>query len=92
MDVSIVVSLLPLFFLLHELEEIIMVRSWLDKNQAALRERFSNLGYIMAHPINSGERKKILSLHHGKFNVRVFGKLHAAIQYIISFYNSKSRK
>lgn len=34
MDVSIVVSLLPLFFLLHELEEIIMVRSWLDKNQA----------------------------------------------------------
>lgn len=40
MDVSIVVSLLPLFFLLHELEEIIMVRSWLDKNQAALRERF----------------------------------------------------
>lgn len=47
MDVSIVVSLLPLFFLLHELEEIIMVRSWLDKNQAALRERFSNLGYII---------------------------------------------
>ena len=48
---------------------------------------------ILAHPINSGERKKkILSLHHGKFNVRVFGKLHAAIQYIISFYNSKSRK
>ena len=44
-----------------------------------------------AHPINSGE-EKILSLHHGKFNVRVFGKLHAAIQYIISFYNSKSRK
>ena len=65
MDVSIVVSLLPLFFLLHELEEIIMVRSWLDKNQAALRERFSNLGHIIvwmeqmtAHPINSGERKK----------------------------------
>ena len=49
------------------------------------------LGFT-AHPINSGERKKILSLHHGKFNVRVFGKLYAAIQYIISFYNSKSRK
>ena len=47
MDVSIVVSLLSLFFLLHELEEIIMVRSWLDKNQAALRERFSNLGHII---------------------------------------------
>ena len=51
-----------------------------------------NNKYIRAHPINSGERKKILSLHHGKFNVRVFGKLHAAIQYIIPFYNSKSRK
>lgn len=24
-----------------------MVRSWLDKNQAALRERFSNLGHII---------------------------------------------
>lgn len=46
-----------------------------------------------AHPINSGgSKKKILSLHHGKFNVRIFGKLHAAIQYIISFYSSKSRK
>ena len=53
----------------------------------------SNSELFLAHPINSGERKKkILSLHHGKFNVRVFGKLHAAIQYIISFYNSKSRK
>ena len=51
-----------------------------------------NMCPFVAHPINSGERKKILSLHHGKFNVRVFGKLHAAIQYIISFYNSKSRK
>ena len=50
------------------------------------------LSELSAHPINSGERKKILSLHHGKFNVRVFGKLHAAIQYIIPFYNSKSRK
>ena len=36
-------------------------------------------------------RKKKLSLHHGKFNVRVFGKLYTAIQYIVSFYNSKSR-
>ena len=26
-----------------------------------------------------------------KFNVRVFGKLYAAMQYIVSFYNSKSR-
>lgn len=46
---------------------------------------------ISAHPINSGGRKKKISLHHGKFNVRVFGKLYAAIQYIVSFYNSKSR-
>ena len=55
--------------------------------------RYLEMEGFLAHPINSGERKKkILSLHHGKFNVRVFGKLHAAIQYIIPFYNSKSRK
>ena len=39
-----------------------------------------------------GENKKSLSLHHGKFNVRIFGKLHAAFEYTIPFYSSKSRK
>ena len=61
-------------------------------NRCMIKPAFSVSGGLRAHPINSGERKKILSLHHGKFNVRVFGKLHAAIQYIIPFYNSKSRK
>ena len=39
-----------------------------------------------------GENKKSLSLHHGKFNVGIFGKLHAAFEYTIPFYSSKSRK
>lgn len=47
MDVFIIVSLLPLFFLLHELEEIIMMRSWIDENRTALHERFSNLKNII---------------------------------------------
>ena len=47
MDVLIIVLLLPLFFLLHELEEIIMMRSWIDKNRTALHKRFSNLKHVI---------------------------------------------
>lgn len=40
MNNSILFSLLPLFFLLHELEEILMVCPWIKKNSTAMRRRF----------------------------------------------------
>ena len=32
--------LLPVFFMIHDFEEIIMIRPWLDRNSDALRARF----------------------------------------------------
>lgn len=40
MDTVFILSLLPLFFLLHELEEILMVCPWVKKNSTAMRRRF----------------------------------------------------
>lgn len=40
MDTAFILSLLPLFFLLHELEEILMVCPWIQKNSTVMRRRF----------------------------------------------------
>lgn len=47
MDKVLIHFLLPLFFLLHELEEILMVCPWLKKNSAAMRRRFPKAGRII---------------------------------------------
>ena len=36
MDMVFILFLLPFFFLLHELEEILMVHRWIEKNGAAM--------------------------------------------------------
>ena len=36
--------LLPLVFIVHEYEEIIMFRRWIDRNREELRKRFPNKG------------------------------------------------
>ncbi len=40
MNTSTLLSLLPLFFLFHELEEILMVCPWIKKNSIAMHRRF----------------------------------------------------
>lgn len=40
MDTVLLFFLLPVFFLLHELEEILMVCPWVKKNSTAMRRRF----------------------------------------------------
>lgn len=35
--------MLPVVFMLHDFEEIIMMRTWVDRNASFLRERFSRL-------------------------------------------------
>lgn len=47
MDTILIVFLLPVFFMLHELEEIIGIRLWLDKNGAELYNRFSRFKQII---------------------------------------------
>ena len=47
MDTILIVFLLPVFFMLHELEEIIGIRLWLDKNGAELYNRFPRFKQII---------------------------------------------
>lgn len=47
MDTMFLLFLLPFFFLLHELEEILMVHRWIEKNGAAMHRRFPRLKYII---------------------------------------------
>lgn len=47
MDIVFILFLLPFFFLLHELEEILMVHRWIEKNGAAMHKRFPRLRYLI---------------------------------------------
>lgn len=47
MDIVFILFLLPFFFLLHELEEILMVHRWIEKNGAAMHRRFPRLRYLI---------------------------------------------
>lgn len=47
MDAMFILFLLPIFFMLHELEEIIGVRLWMDKNVAELYSRFPHFKPII---------------------------------------------
>ena len=47
MDTVFILFLLPFFFLLHELEEILMVHRWIEKNGAAMHKRFPRLRYLI---------------------------------------------
>lgn len=47
MDMVFILFLLPFFFLLHKLEEILMVHRWIEKNGAAMHRRFPRLRYLI---------------------------------------------
>lgn len=47
MDTVFILFLLPFFFLLHELEEILMVLRWIEKNGAAMHRRFPRWKYLI---------------------------------------------
>lgn len=47
MDTVFILFLLPFFFLLHELEEILMVHRWIEKNGATMHRRFPRLRYLI---------------------------------------------
>ena len=47
MDTVFILFLLPFFFLLHELEEILMAHRWIEKNGAAMHKRFPRLRYLI---------------------------------------------
>ena len=41
--ISLIMMLLPVVFVIHEYEEIIMFRRWIDRNREELRKRFPKI-------------------------------------------------
>ena len=48
MDIKLLIALLPLIFMLHDFEEIIMFKPWLEKNRDEVRQRFPRLDKILS--------------------------------------------
>ena len=46
---KLIMTLLPIVFMLHEYEEIIMFRHWLDRNRDELKRRFPRFEQFLAH-------------------------------------------
>ena len=42
-----IILLLPVFFAIHELEEIIMMQRWVSKNRSTLYDRYPKIGFII---------------------------------------------
>ncbi|MCA9909036.1 MAG: HXXEE domain-containing protein [Anaerolineae bacterium] len=47
MDMKLLVALLPIVFMLHDFEEIIMFKPWLEKNRAEVARRFPRLDNVL---------------------------------------------
>jgi len=41
--INLIMLLLPFVFMIHEYEEIIMFRHWIDRNREELRKRFPKI-------------------------------------------------
>src|SRR5512144_2008205 len=48
MDTKLLIALLPVVFMLHDFEEIIMFRPWLDKNRALIAQRYPRIDRVLA--------------------------------------------
>jgi hypothetical protein len=47
MDIKLLIALLPIVFMLHDFEEIIMFKPWLDKNRGEVGRRFPRIDSIL---------------------------------------------
>ena len=47
MDIKLLIALLPIVFMLHDFEEIIMFGPWLEKNRAEVKRRFPRLDRVL---------------------------------------------
>lgn len=48
MDLRLLMALLPIVFMVHDFEEIVMFEPWLRKNQAEVARRFPPIGRLLA--------------------------------------------
>jgi hypothetical protein len=72
MNTKLLITLLPLVFMLHDFEEIIMFKPWLEKNRAEIKRRFPRLD-------------KILSKHHDHLSTSAFAVAVLHEFFIIAF-------
>ena len=49
MDIKLLIALLPFVFMLHDFEEIIMFKPWLQKNRDEVKRRFPRIDKILQH-------------------------------------------
>lgn len=47
MSIKLLIAMLPVVFMFHDFEEIIMFKPWLEKNQDEVKRRFPRLGNIL---------------------------------------------
>lgn len=48
MDIKVLIALLPIVFMIHDFEEIIMFKPWLHKNRAEIQRRFPAIDRVLA--------------------------------------------
>ncbi len=70
MNTSIILFLFPLFFLIHELEEFLMMRSWIEKNSIAMYGRFPRFERII-QVMQKVTRRKVAMIAFEEFLVVV---------------------
>lgn len=49
MDIKLLIALLPFVFMLHDFEEIIMFKPWLQKNRDEVKRRFPRIDKTLQH-------------------------------------------
>lgn len=62
-DFIIIIFLFPIFFMIHEFEEIIMIQKWINHNQIKLTQRFPHLYPII---------KKASKIDTHKFSINLY--------------------
>jgi hypothetical protein len=81
MNTNLLIALLPLIFMLHDFEEIIMFKPWLEKNRDEIKRRFPRID-------------KTLSKHHDRLSTSAFAVavlneflIIAVITYVSLYFN-----
>lgn len=80
-DFIIIIFLFPIFFMIHEFEEIIMIQKWINHNQIKLTQRFPHLYPII---------KKASKIDTHKFSIIVAEEfIIVSTCYTISIYTGQ---
>ena len=82
-EIKILIALLPVIFMVHDFEEIIMFKPWLTKNSLEIKRRFPKLDTFLT-------KKRIYSISSSGFAVAVLHEfiLISAVTYLSLLYDN----